>query len=792
MAAEQPIVVRIAVDSAAAEAALQRTGTGMESLAARAKTTGTALTTHGRSAVEAARATDSLSFASHGAQRELLVLAHELSQGNFKGFAGSMLVLAERTGAASLLMSPLAVAIGSVVAVVGGFAIAAYQGAQAQNEFNKSLIATGNYAGVTEDSLASLTSRVAQATSSGKVAAEDAAQAIVSTGRFGPAVIEQATQATLAMAKVTGKSADDIAKDFASMGDGVAKWAAKNNQSYHYLTVEQFKYIKQLEDQGKLEEAEAENLRLLNEHFVSLKPKIGSLSEQWQELSHWASEAWASMRGNGKDITVGQQIDTLRERIAQREANPGRGEGSAADKAKLLDGLRQELYLLTEKQRLQNKSAAMTAADAAANEKAIKKITDAPAASKASDSTAAFDSFISTMKQRAVVAQAELDTYGKLSEADKFRAETLEKIEGKESKLTAAQRIEAFVQEALTEQVLRANEARKHEDELRKERIKNIVQETANAEAQRQKVYGIVESGNDLVRGIVEQTEALGLNAEEQQRLTEMRKLDNAVAAAMVGATSDTRTEILALAEVMRRNLNGAIDASIERQAALTAASREFSTGAAEAIKRFQDDTANGAALASRVVDGGLSRATDALTTFVETGKLKLGDLWSFMADEFIRQQARMAVSQATSGNGLLGLVGTIGSLFNGSYNVNYGNEGRNYPAPTVATTQSVGRASAQSVSAAGILASVASSSSQRAQAESAGGGGNVYITNTYANAEVTAQRDRNGDFQVLVQEVTNRVVGVVASDIASGAGRVSTAMRSRGVNLGGGVPRRS
>ncbi|MFM0000197.1 phage tail tape measure C-terminal domain-containing protein [Paraburkholderia dipogonis] len=66
--------------------------------------------------IEAATShTHSFSLANASAQRELLVLAHELSQGNFKKFGGSLMVLANQANAMSLILNPVALGIGAVV-----------------------------------------------------------------------------------------------------------------------------------------------------------------------------------------------------------------------------------------------------------------------------------------------------------------------------------------------------------------------------------------------------------------------------------------------------------------------------------------------------------------------------------------------------------------------------------------------------------------------------------------------------------------------------------------------------
>ena len=59
-------------------------------------------------------------------------------------------------------------------------------------------------------------------------------------------------------------------------------------------------------------------------------------------------------------------------------------------------------------------------------------------------------------------------------------------------------------------------------------------------------------------------------------------------------------------------------------------------------------------------------------------------------------------------------------------------------------------------------------------------GGGNVYITNT-AGAQVSAQRDQNGDFRVLVETASDVAYGRTVRDLATGTGPASIASRQRG-----------
>ena len=71
------------------------------------------------------------SLATAGARRELVVLAHELSQGNFQNFAGSLLVLAQNTGGLGSifagLLSPIGLVVTALAAAAAGIGYLVYQ-----------------------------------------------------------------------------------------------------------------------------------------------------------------------------------------------------------------------------------------------------------------------------------------------------------------------------------------------------------------------------------------------------------------------------------------------------------------------------------------------------------------------------------------------------------------------------------------------------------------------------------------------------------------------------------------
>ena len=63
-------------------------------------------------------------------------------------------------------------------------------------------------------------------------------------------VIESQAAAIARISDLSGKSGRDIAKTFASQLDSPAKFAAQLNQAYNFLSVAEFKRIKQLLTSG--------------------------------------------------------------------------------------------------------------------------------------------------------------------------------------------------------------------------------------------------------------------------------------------------------------------------------------------------------------------------------------------------------------------------------------------------------------------------------------------------------------------------------------------------------------
>lgn len=250
-------------------------------------------------------------------------------------------------GYVASLISPATLAAGAVA----GLAFAMYQGSKESDEFRKSIILTGNYAGITEGQLNSLATTVAERMNTSISAAREVMQGLVSTGRFTGSSLDLLGRTIMRMADVSGQATSEILKDFAAMPDGVAKWAAAHNQSMHFVTVAQLEYIRNLEEQGKKEDAMRFTSQALYEHLGTVAPEnLGYLERAWNSLGRAVSAVWERMKAVGRDTTLDDEIRRAESNLRNQE-NAVRGMGGNPDNVDVIQRIRAEIVALKEKKK---------------------------------------------------------------------------------------------------------------------------------------------------------------------------------------------------------------------------------------------------------------------------------------------------------------------------------------------------------------------------------------------------------------------------------------------------------
>ncbi len=273
------------------------------------------------------------------------------------------------------LLTPLRVAIGATAAAVGAIGFAFYEGSKQSKAFADSIVLTGNFAGQTEDKFNSLAKAIAQTGQVTIASSREAAQAVLSSGQFGPQVFAQATEATALFAEATGQTADEVIKDFARMSGGVAKWAADTNRSIHFLTAAQFDLIKSFEEQGKVVEAQGVVFDALNNRLKQLDPNLGTIERTLRAGKNAWKSFWDAAYDIGRTETIGDKLKKINEDIENADRTkeftnkvlgraPGTGSGAS-------DALLQKRSQLTREQFRESEEADRKAVDAGIQQEAI-------------------------------------------------------------------------------------------------------------------------------------------------------------------------------------------------------------------------------------------------------------------------------------------------------------------------------------------------------------------------------------------------------------------------------------
>lgn len=275
------------------------------------------------------------------------------------------------------VLTPTRVAIVGVAAAVG-LALAALRAGQADTSaFNRAVEATGNYAGVTRGQIEAMAESAARTTGIARGAARDVAVQMVASGRLGAQTIANLTQAVQGYAAATGQSVGQAAKALTDAFDKPSEGAEKLNRQFNFLTLEQLRYIRQLEEQGQVEAARL----ALSERFAShiggtFVNNLGYLERAWNGVANAVKNAvdWVLKFGRGDtvDDEVAAQrkvVDALQAAVDRQRAQ--RGFGGFSREAQALSAAQERLAALEEQKRVGAQAALAKAERAQLEERRI-------------------------------------------------------------------------------------------------------------------------------------------------------------------------------------------------------------------------------------------------------------------------------------------------------------------------------------------------------------------------------------------------------------------------------------
>ena len=283
----------------------------------------------GEGAKKAGGHMEGFSFQSASAKRELLVLAHELSQGQFSRFGGSMMVLGEQTGAAGLLFSSTGLAVLGLAAAIATVGYAMVKGAGEQRQMNNALISTNNYAGVTSDKLNEMAHAATEAGGSIREAKKVVTE-LAGTGKFTGDQVAYITDAVIALEHAGSSSVKKTIAEFESLavqmtGNGarsteaITRAALKLDDTYHFLTIEVFAHIRALEKEGEQKAASAvateEFAKATKDGAEKMAKNLGSVATAWHAVTEAIGEAMSAMGDFAKKGSLAKDVDNYSFRL---------------------------------------------------------------------------------------------------------------------------------------------------------------------------------------------------------------------------------------------------------------------------------------------------------------------------------------------------------------------------------------------------------------------------------------------------------------------------------------------
>lgn len=269
------------------------------------------------------------------------------------------------------LVNPLTLAAAAVAAL--GFAY--YQASERSAAFNKAIVTTGNYAGVTASRLQELTAQVSANVGSAGQAA-DALTALAGSGRVAGDSLGSMAQAAVALNQTAGIAIKETVETFVKLSDEPTKASAKLNESLHYLTQATYERIKSLEDQGQKQQAAA----VAEDAYASssinrmkeVQSQAGILSRALSETAKAAKNMWefisSGVGGIGRAASIGEQLKDqtrLVDYLTTNGGDPAKLKEARARQTELARQLeRAATNAQMEGQRAQDQEAAIAATDA--------------------------------------------------------------------------------------------------------------------------------------------------------------------------------------------------------------------------------------------------------------------------------------------------------------------------------------------------------------------------------------------------------------------------------------------
>ncbi|HAW0201666.1 TPA: phage tail tape measure protein [Escherichia coli] len=246
-----------------------------------------------------------------GGQNPWLILLQQ--GGQVKDSFGGMIPMFR--GLAGAITLPM-VGATSLAVATGALAYAWYQGNSTLSDFNKTLVLSGNQAGLTADRMLVL-SRAGQAAGLTFNQTSESLSALVKAGVSGEAQIASISQSVARFSSASGVEVDKVAEGFGKLTTDPTSGLTAMARQFRNVTAEQIAYVAQLQrsgdEAGALQAANEAATKGFDDQTRRLKENMGTL-ETWADRT---ARAFKSMWDAVLDIG---RPDTAQEMLIKAEA----------------------------------------------------------------------------------------------------------------------------------------------------------------------------------------------------------------------------------------------------------------------------------------------------------------------------------------------------------------------------------------------------------------------------------------------------------------------------------------
>ncbi|HIE1972612.1 TPA: phage tail tape measure protein [Escherichia coli] len=241
-----------------------------------------------------------------GGQNPWLILLQQGGQVK-DSFGGMIPMFRGLAGAISLPM----VGVTSLAVATGALAYAWDQGDSALSGFNKTLVLSGNQAGLTADRMLSL-SRAGQAAGLTFNQASESLAALVNAGVRGGEQFDAINQSVARFASASGVEVDKVAEAFGKLTTDPTSGLTAMARQFHNVTAEQIAYVAQLQrsgdEAGALQAANEAATKGFDDQTRRLKENMGTL-ETWADRTARAFKSmWDAVLDTGRPDTAQEML----------------------------------------------------------------------------------------------------------------------------------------------------------------------------------------------------------------------------------------------------------------------------------------------------------------------------------------------------------------------------------------------------------------------------------------------------------------------------------------------------